>query len=98
MLTTKAVGGMTLGATYSWYALEFDADILTTVKSSDPIWMARASVGVVSKDHGWNASLFVENLTDFKGAISASARGQDVADTEFRARPRTIGIQIGFEL
>lgn len=155
MLTVKPVNGMTLGATYSWNALEFDADVFTivnglpklltpkgsrlfnspkdsasafvdyqfpagdldvnvsgsvnytapreiagatSVKSSDPIWMARASIGVSSKEDGWNVSLFVENLTDFKGAVSASSPGQDVADTEFRARPRTIGIQVGFEL
>ena len=159
-LTARPVSGMTLGTTYSWNSLQFDADIftiangqphllapkgsrlfnspkytasafvdyhfpigdnlegnvsgsinyaairlsravvagVTRVNTSDPIWMARAAIGVSSENQGWSLSFFVDNLTDFKGAVSPTAPGQDIADTKFRARPRTVGIQVGFKM
>ena len=71
---------------------------VTRVNTSDPIWMARAAIGVSSKTQGWSLSFFVDNLTDFKGAVSPTAPGQDLADTKFRARPRTVGVQAGFKM
>lgn len=159
MLTAKPAKGMTLGASYSWNSLKFDADVftivndrphllalkgsrlfnspkdaasmfidyvfpiggldgnmsgsvnytaprtaravvsgVTEVNTSDPIWIARANIGVSSKDQGWSLSLFVENLTDFRGTLAPAAPGQNMADMGFRARPRTIGIQAGFKM
>ena len=71
---------------------------VTRVNTSYPFWMARAAIGVSSKTQGWSLSFFVDNLTDFKGAVSPTAPGQDLADTKFRARPRTVGVQAGFKM
>lgn len=64
--------------------------------TSDDLWMARASFGVSSPENGWSASLFVENLTDNQDIAAPLPPGQSIASYEFRARPRTVGLQFDY--
>ncbi len=163
-LTLRPATGFELGASYSWNALEFDADVITLfsgssvvlapegarlqnspertasvfadyrfpigslegsisasasyfservqraivaagspvlVNSSDSPRIMRASLGLSSSDRVWVASLFVDNLTDFKGVYSPlpdPTLANLATDTQFRARPRTFGLQLEFKM
>jgi iron complex outermembrane recepter protein len=58
----------------------------------DPMVIGRVGVALVSPAH-WSTSLYVENVTNERGALS---RALDDPDLYTRIRPRTIGLQVDY--
>jgi len=63
------------------------------VASSDPVFTSRAAF-TVDASKNWSATLFINNLNDYKGIVSPTFVG--VSDWDARLRPRTIGVQLDY--
>lgn len=69
-----------------------DGTRLVYPKIQDPLKTARAYVALDTSKH-WNATLYVDNLTNYYGSQRSS---DSPPDWSTRPRPRTIGIQLDY--
>jgi outer membrane receptor protein involved in Fe transport len=88
-------GELSLGANYR--APQYVANALAGTTTSEPTFNAQSSFSIQAPTH-WNASLYVENLTnDYRSSTPPPGPGSTFEQWRLRPRPRTVGVQFEYK-